>query len=54
VLTEATEERGRAKGGQTISDYATTGHRAAVSLCAEQVRQLGGASPLSNRREVKE
>ena len=29
------------------------GHREAVSLCAEHVRQLGGESPLTNQMEVK-
>jgi hypothetical protein len=42
------EESGVREEGSASGHY-----RAAVSLCAEHVRQLGGASPLHNLMEVK-
>jgi hypothetical protein len=40
--------------GTAVASEQTSGHREAVSLCAEHDRQLGGESPLSNLMEVKD
>jgi Tfp pilus assembly protein PilF len=44
---------GKALRAQGKVDQAIAEYREAVRLCAEHVRQLGGASPLHNLMEVK-
>ena len=53
-----TKDRSPSRGGEWLRPMARErdlglSHRGAVSLCAEHVRQPGGASPLHNLMEVK-